>query len=97
MAVRLITGSLGYKPKSVVQNREQRLFSENTEDTPLKPASATQFHILIKVRMTRLEILKLPRLANFFSLWPIFDLQTHTHHRHYGHSTAKVAALAAFN
>ena len=39
MAVRLITGSLGNEPNSIIENPDRRVFTGDTKNTQLRPTS----------------------------------------------------------
>ena len=80
MALRLITGSSGHSPNSVVQNPNWRDLAGNTENNPLMSASS---RLDLNVDQNRIE--ESPSVENFKdggfpALKHDFDWRTHTHH-----------------
>ena len=81
MAVRLITGSSGNGPNSIVQNLDRRYFTGNTENTPLRSASSRLGSNIEQDEIDETRDIDNSEDVDFPETRFIFDRRAHTHLR----------------
>ena len=80
MAVRLITGSSGQGPSSVVQNPDRRYFTRNTESTTLMSASNRLDLNVDQYRIGETRNVENFEDGDFPALRTNYDRRAHAHH-----------------
>ena len=86
MVVRSITESLGRWPSIVVRNSDQKNFTGNNGNNPLKSISSQIDMNVDQDRNIETRIVENFENGNFPALRPIFDRRAHAHHMVTGHN-----------
>ena len=85
MAVKSVTDSLGRGPSSMVQNRDQRDFSGNTENTPLLSVSSRVDLNIDQERNDETRNIENFEIGGFLAFRRSYDRQTRAHHYNLSH------------